>query len=179
MLPYRPFGPSPVALLQDLPSGVMEPDAASTSFLPTDASLSDALSTGTDQFSEYKGFSIIVPKEFAYPRKVLKDNQQLAIDRDAVCNVKEATKVDIVGWSSNGYVCVIVNLPPTERARVSNSYGNRPISLVTHNRLVVSGVFLQRPSTAFGLPVDRRNIDLDRLQGKYNDFLDWLDKKVF
>jgi hypothetical protein len=125
---------------------------------------------------------ILVPKQFASYDHVLRSNQQLVIEREAVFNVKEATIVGIVGFGGTGRICVVVNLPPTELMLLTSVYAHPAFSLLRQAGLVVSGVFFP-PARAFSeVHHDARNIRL--VEDGYDAFLSsdvlqqWESKQV-
>lgn len=109
----------------------------------------------TDLILEYKGFTIVVRKEFAAYADLLQKNQQLAVDRNVVCDVARATKVDMFGFTSESppRACVHLNLRPIARKLLQYCW----ISLFERDNLVVAGLVLVSLREAFAFPDDTRH----------------------
>ncbi|KAF1352626.1 hypothetical protein EJ07DRAFT_183371 [Lizonia empirigonia] len=59
------------------------------------------------EYSEYKGYTIIVPKQFSPDdSKLLMKLQVLAINARAVSGVKKDTIVNTAAWTTEGQPCV-------------------------------------------------------------------------
>ncbi|KAI1522328.1 hypothetical protein PtrSN001A_011805, partial [Pyrenophora tritici-repentis] len=68
------------------------------------------------EYSEYKGYTIIVPKQFSSKdSKLLMKLQVLVIDADAVSGVKRDTIVNTAAWTTEGQPCVHINFRPVTK----------------------------------------------------------------
>ncbi|KAI1559189.1 hypothetical protein PtrEW13061_012455, partial [Pyrenophora tritici-repentis] len=112
------------------------------------------------EYSEYKGYKIIVPEQFSLDSELLRQLQVSAIDAHAVSGVKRDTIVNTAAWTTEGQPCVHINFCPVSRDAFNYS-AFRPLSLVEKCGRIVAGVCVTSLGQCWQLAQDEKSLPLD------------------